>query len=171
MSELKQQLYSDCCYPLHKGVKPAETAEQLMRSRYSAFVLKRSDFIVQTTLPAQQHLLDKKEIIDWAAKTRWAGLEVLQYLPKVGKRHAQVDFKAYYHEGSHNDETNNKLDLSREILAHHELSVFVKAKPSAADQKWYWYYLDPTVRMRLTQKQPCICGSGDKFKRCCGAFI
>ncbi|MGO3082441.1 MAG: SEC-C metal-binding domain-containing protein, partial [Psychrobacter celer] len=28
--------------------------------------------------------------------------------------------------------------------------------------------LDPTVPMSVTQKQPCICGSGEKFKRCCG---
>ena len=37
-----------------------ETAEQLMRSRYSAFVLKNIPYIVQTTVPSQQTLLDEK---------------------------------------------------------------------------------------------------------------
>jgi SEC-C motif-containing protein len=129
-----------------------------MRTRYSAFVLVKPDYIVKTTLPAQQSLLDVNAIESWAKETDWAGLEIVQHAPKLGKRHAQVEFKAYF---------NTSNDASSQLQAHHELSAFVKVKDkSSKDARWY--FLDPTVVMNVTQKQPCICNSGEKFKRCCG---
>ena len=149
--------YSDCCQPYHDDMKKADTAERLMRSRYSAFVLVKSEYIVKTTLPAQQDLLDIKAIESWAAETDWAGLEIVRHTPKLGKRHAQVEFKAYF-------------NTPEGLQAHHELSAFVKIK-TKADNNAIWYFLDPTISMSVTQKQPCICGSGEKFKRCCGVYI
>ena len=149
--------YSDCCQPYHDDMKKADTAERLMRSRYSAFVLVKSKYIVETTLPLQQDLLDIKAIESWAAETDWAGLEIVRHTPKLGKRHAQVEFKAYF-------------NTPEGLQAHHELSAFVKTK-NKADNDASWYFLDPTVSMSVTQKQPCICGSDEKFKRCCGAYI
>ena len=168
-------LYQDCCQPYHDGIcnkkgnkkanqdidkvegAKADTAERLMRSRYSAFVLVKPEYIVKTTLPAQQALLDINAIKSWAKETDWAGLEIVAHTPKLGKRHAQVEFKAYFN-------AHDKLQ------AHHELSAFVKIKNKAANDA-NWYFLDPTVSMSITQKQPCICGSGEKFKRCCGVYI
>lgn len=162
--------YKDCCQPYHNDSHKAygitaNSAEQLMRTRYSAFVLVKVDYIVKTTLPAQQALLGVKAIEAWAKETDWAGLEIVQHTPKLGKRHAQVEFKAYY------NVVNNTADnLTEQMQAHHELSAFVKVtdKVNKHDR---WYFLDPTVTMTVTQKQPCICGSGEKFKRCCGGYI
>ena len=139
-----------------------------MRSRYCAFVLTKSnsklaEYIVATTLPAQQALLDKAAIKDWAINTPWSGLEIIEHRAKVGKRHAQVEFKAYF-ESPDDDLLAGKADKMNEQPSHHELSTFVKVQDN-------WYFLDPTVTMNVTQKQPCICGSGDKFKRCCGVYI
>lgn len=151
--------YAQCCKPLHNGERAAETAEMLMRSRYTAFVLVLPDYIVATTLPVQQALLDKAAIADWAVTTDWAGLEIVQHLAKLGKRHAQVEFKAYF---------NSDAGLQ----AHHELSTFVKATEQVGkNTPINWYFLDPTVAMNVTQKQPCLCGSGEKFKRCCGQYV
>lgn len=165
-------LYKDCCQPYHEALYnnalyngeigkaesiKAETAERLMRSRYSAFVLVIPEYIVKTTLPAQQNLLDIKAIKSWAKETNWAGLEILAHTPKLGKRHAQVEFKAYF-------------NMPDGLQAHHELSAFVQVK-SKANNDARWYFLDPTVEMILSQKQPCICGSGEKFKRCCGGYL
>ncbi|MBU5617224.1 YchJ family protein [Psychrobacter sp. TAE2020] len=153
--------YSDCCQPYHDAVDEnnsddpntvkADSAERLMRTRYSAFVLQKADYIVKTTVPAQQTLLDIKDIESWAQETDWAGLEIVKHLPKLGKGHAQVEFKAYY-------------NSAEGIKAHHELSSFVRI-----DERWY--FLDPTVAMTISQKQPCLCGSGEKFKRCCGGYL
>ena len=157
-------LYQDCCQPYHDGLLnkeadgiKAETAKRLMRTRYSAFVLVKPNYIVKTTIPAQQNLLDIKAIENWAKETDWAGLEIVTHTPKLGKRHAQVEFKAYF-------KTNENLQ------AHHELSAFVKVTDKLNNDA-RWYFLDPTVAMTVSQKQPCICGSGEKFKRCCGAYI
>ena len=160
-------LYQDCCQPYHDGLlnneadkidgaKP-DSAERLMRTRYSAFVLIKPEYIVKTTLPAQQNLLDIQAIESWAKETDWAGLEIVTHTPKLGKRHAQVEFKAYF-------------KTSNELQAHYELSAFVKVTDKANNDA-RWYFLDPTVEMTVTQKQPCICGSGEKFKRCCGIYL
>lgn len=163
-----QMSYSECCQPLHQGQAIAATSEALMRSRYSAFVLQLIDYIIDTTVPAQQSLLSRQDISDWAQQTQWAGLQIVQHIAKLDKRHSQVEFKAYYH----------SLEAGNLALhAHHELSTFVKVtsgnKPAgdAATEQSVWYFLDPTVVMGLSQKQPCLCGSGEKFKRCCGAYL
>ena len=136
-------LYQDCCQPYHDGLLnkeadgiKAETAKRLMRTRYSAFVLVKPNYIVKTTIPAQQNLLDIKAIENWAKETDWAGLEIVTHTPKLGKRHAQVEFKAYF-------KTNENLQ------AHHELSAFVKVIDKANNDA-RWYFLDPTVSMSVT---------------------
>lgn len=154
--------YSDCCQPYHDSIDDtngtqAKSAERLMRSRYSAFVLVLPEYIVKTTLPAQQALLDIKAIKKWARETNWAGLEIIKHTPKLGKRHAQVEFKAYF-------------NSAETLQAHHELSSFVKVTDKVNKEE-RWYFLDPTVTMSVTQKQPCLCGSGEKFKRCCGVYL
>ena len=155
--------YQDCCQPYHESLA-APNAERLMRSRYSAFVLVLPEYIVKTTVPAQQTLLDIKAIERWAKETDWAGLEIVTHTPKLGKRHAQVEFKAYF------NTKENSADLAEKIQAHHELSTFVTVKDRTSNDA-RWYFLDPTIAMTVTQKQPCICGSGEKLKRCCGGLL
>lgn len=43
--------YADCCEPLHDGIRAARTAEELMRSRYSAFAIGLSDYVFRTWHP------------------------------------------------------------------------------------------------------------------------
>lgn len=143
--------YDKCCQPLHLGGVPV-SAESLMRSRFSAFFLKNTDYIIATTTPSQQALLDKESLQAWADEMDWTHLRVMSHVPKIGKRHAQVRFRAYFRT---QDGTENY---------HEELSAFVKI-----DERWY--FLDPTVPVNLTNKQPCLCGSGEKFKACCGKFL
>lgn len=143
--------YANCCQPLHLGVAIAATAEQLMRSRYSAFAQHEIDYIVQTTAKGQQQALDVAAIRDWSESNQWLKLEVVQAQEKLDKNHAQVEFKAHYHDGQQAQE-------------HHEISHFVKYAGA-------WYFLDPTTEMKITMKQPCICGSERKFKQCCAQFL
>lgn len=143
--------YANCCQPLHLGVAIAATAEQLMRSRYSAFAQHEIDYIVQTTAKGQQQALDVAAIRDWSESNQWLKLDVVQAQEKLDKNHAQVEFKAHYHDGQQAQE-------------HHEISHFVKYAGA-------WYFLDPTTEMKITMKQPCICGSERKFKQCCAQFL
>ncbi|KGQ44918.1 preprotein translocase subunit SecA [Gallibacterium anatis] len=143
--------YQDCCQPLHQYQKIASTAEQLMRSRYSAFVLAEIDYIVKTTVPLQQTLLNSKALYQWARNTEWDGLEIVKVVPEMDNNHALVEFNAFFlHE--------NKR------MTHHELSAFVRI----AQQ---WYFLDPTVATKWGLKEPCFCHSGRKFKQCCAKYL
>ena len=137
-----------CCDPLHQG-KPAATPEQLMRSRYSAFVKQQLDYLIETTHPAQQSLLDRAAISAWSSQSQWLGLEVLQarYL-NPQQTIAEVEFKARWAEQG-------------QPFEHLERSFFVQR----ADQRWY--FLDPTVKTSKQRNQACLCGSGKKLKHCC----
>ena len=83
--------YEDCCGRFHSGNMFPETAEQLMRSRYSAFVLKNIPYIVQTTVPSQQPLLDEKALQDWADETQWLGLDIVK-AEALTKTQSAVEF-------------------------------------------------------------------------------
>ena len=141
--------YEDCCGRFHSGNMFPETAEQLMRSRYSAFVLKNIPYIVQTTVPSQQTLLDEKALQDWADETQWLGLEIVK-TETLTKIQSAVEFKAHF-------------QGSEQPQVHHEHSLFVKIDGR-------WYFVDPTVPLP-SNKQPCVCGSGKKFKHCCGGLL
>lgn len=142
--------YTECCEPFHLKSKIPETAEQLMRSRYSAYTLVNIPYIVETTVPNQQKYLDQAAMKVWGENTKWAGLEIINYLPSLSKKHSQVEFKAFF-------------DTEEGIQEHHELSLFVKI-----DNRWF--FVDPTVPLP-NQKQNCVCGSGKKFKHCCGHYL
>lgn len=149
------QTYETCCQLYHLGLVAAD-AQTLMRSRYSAFVVGDIDYIIKTTLPAQAKLLDRQALQAWSDEMTWLGLEIKSHIAKIGKRHAQVHFVAHYQrpDGSQGQ--------------HIERSAFVQIKEN---QDRLWYFLDPTVDLSITNKQPCPCGSGEKFKSCCGKFL
>lgn len=117
------QEYPLCCGRFHSFKARPLTALELMRSRYSAYVLKKIDYIVETTHPDSRSQNLKSEIEAWAESVSWNGLEIVRTSmgepkDKIGK----VEFKArYVHEG------NNRT--------HHELSRFKRYQKR-------WYYLD-----------------------------
>ena len=141
--------YEDCCGCFHTHARFPETAEQLMCSRYAAYVLKNVPYIVETTVPSQQALLNVQAIQVWAENTQWLGLQILK-TETLTKLQSAVEFHAVF-QGEEGEQT------------HHERSIFVKIDGR-------WYFVDPTVPLPM-MKQPCVCGSGKKFKHCCGGFL
>lgn len=143
--------YTTCCGPLHDGAA-ATSAEQLMRSRYSAYVLGLVDYLVSTTLPAQQAGLDRDAISAWSLQSTWLGLEVESSEVFGGQpEHAFVTFTARWHDstGEH---------------SHREQSSFVQ-------NEGRWYFIDPTVDVKAGRNDACPCGSGQKFKKCCASYL
>ena len=86
--------YADCCQPLHEGA-PAETAEALMRSRYSAYVLGLRDYLVGTWHPSTRPVPFE---LDATPGLRWLGLEVRRHA-QLGDDRAVVEFVARYKPG------------------------------------------------------------------------
>jgi len=139
--------YTHCCQPSHNG-SPAPTAERLMRSRYCAYTLGLIDYLIVTTLPAQQPRLEVAQMRAWSEQSRWLGLEVEKVNDGAGGNRAQVTFTAHWADP----------DGSRQ--SHRECSDF----------KWLgerWYFVDPNHTIKAGRNEPCPCGSGRKFKQCC----
>lgn len=73
--------YGSCCAPLHRGVRRAATAEQLMRSRYSAYALGEVDYLLRTQAPdrsSRQPLARQRRALEQSCRqVRWLRLEIL----------------------------------------------------------------------------------------------
>lgn len=108
--------YQNCCKPLHAGEKHAETAETLMRSRFSAFAIPNGDYLMRTTLPAKRKYHSKEELQEWGEINQWIKLEIVN-TPAINK----VEFKAFY------------IDEHGTEQIHHELSVFQKMS-----DRWFY---------------------------------
>ena len=150
--------FKQCCEPFISGKKQAETAEQLMRARYTAYTQVQMDFIENTHDPRTREDVDMDANRKWAESTTWTGLEILE--TKDGGTDDNVgivEFKASF-----------KTDEGIQI--HHELSEFRKR-----DGIWFFYDAKtpggrPVVRTeaKVGRNDPCPCGSGKKYKKCCG---
>jgi len=149
--------YSACCEPYISGDSLPETAEQLMRSRYSAYATVNVDYLHNSLHPDYQSDHDVNAARKWAADSDWMGLEIVS--TAAGGKDDEtgiVEFKASYRE-------NGKVHQL------HEISRFEKVEGR-------WTYVDgempkpQTVRneTKVGRNDPCPCGSGKKFKKCCG---
>ena len=68
--------YEDCCGPLIDGREQASTAEALMRSRYSAYVVGAIDYLGETLHPEHRTDWDREATQRWASQSSWKSLEI-----------------------------------------------------------------------------------------------
>lgn len=150
--------FDECCAPVLAGTKKAATAEALMRARYTAYVVGAIDFIINTCKEgAGQGDIDRKATEDWSRKSTWHGLKILR-TEKGGESDATgvVEFEADY-------TLNGRRDT------HHETANFEKVSDS-------WLYTTGALKTvtvhregrKIGRNEPCPCGSGKKYKNCCG---
>ncbi|WP_445157781.1 YchJ family protein [Halomonas sp. E14] len=135
--------YAGCCGRFHAG-EAAPTPEALMRSRYSAFALGLDDYLLATW-----HASTRPTDLNWDEATHWIRLEVLDH--RAAGERGHVHFRATFREG-------------RRWGVLEENSRFVH-------EAGRWCYVDgePTLaRLKPGRNDPCPCGSGRKFKSCCG---
>lgn len=139
--------YETCCGLLIEGPETADSAETLMRSRYCAYVVGAGEYLVATTVPEKQVPEDAELIRTHAEQTTWLGLTILD--SEEEENRATVAFKAFYREGD------------GAIRVHHEKSTFRKLDGR-------WYYDEGTLyEAEVGRNEPCPCGSGKKYKKCC----
>jgi SEC-C motif-containing protein len=120
-----------------------------MRSRYCAFVLGNSNYLLQTwhadTRPAQLVL---------SPDVSWFGLEIVAIeAGEAQDSEGRVEFMA-------------KFNGHDRLQYLHERSRFVR-------EDGRWFYVDgesvPQAKApKIGRNEPCPCGSGKKYKRCCG---
>jgi len=143
-------LLTECCQPFLNGDARPETAEQLMRSRFTAFFLGDEDYIILTTHPAKRKDDDIHSIRNTIRNCKWLELFVLNTKNgSVNDQKGTVEFIAAY------------LAVTQGLL--HEISSFKKIDG-------LWYYVDGEVQNTPIpgRNDPCWCSSGKKHKKCHG---
>ena len=133
-----------------------KTAEELMRARYHAYETCNMEFIKESHDPDNTEGIDWAECEKWARESQWLGLEIIS-TTKGGEddKDGIVEFKATYIE-------NGKT------IVHHERSYFVKRNGVWFYQKWLPITSTRINENRVGRNDPCPCGSGKKYKKCCG---
>lgn len=144
--------YENCCGRFLSGQGTPSTPEELMRSRYTAYATGNLDYIAKTMKPPASLDFDISSAKGWEQKIQWTKLEIIKSYFKDDK--GFVEFQAHFIE-----------DNQEQML--HELSEFHHENNA-------WYYVDahhpqqPFRNSAVTgRNEPCPCGSGKKFKKCC----
>lgn len=145
-----------CCGPYISGATLPATAEQLMRSRYTAFCRHDWNYLRATCHPDGPQLGQDPEQGGVNAQLEWTGLEVLT--TEAGAPtddDGVVDFVARYR-------------AAGSPHALREKSIFKKH-----GGRWLYFSgknlaLPKSNDSKVGRNDPCPCGSGKKFKKCCG---
>ena len=149
--------YADCCEPVITGTRSATTAEALMRARYTAYTQVELNFLHDSLHPDKREDADPEGARDWAENSEWHGLQIVETRDGgPDDDRGQVEFIATYTHGG-------------EVQNYHEVAEFAKV-----DGTWYFEEGQPGVRKpvvrdepKIGRNDPCPCGSGKKYKRCC----
>jgi len=139
--------FSMCCEPLLTGKIIANSPEQLMRSRYTAFVQQHSEYLLRTW-----HSRTRPEYLNFADNpVTWLKLTI-NYVSEIiaDSTSGIVDFTTDYMEKS-------------SICTLREKSTFLRE-----DDRWFYLNGSSDLqRKKVERNKLCPCGSGKKFKRCC----
>ena len=150
--------YSECCEPIIKGTALAQSPEALMRSRYTAYVKQEIGWLKESLEATQRSDFDEPSVEAWSRDSEWLGIEIKQTKTEEEKNIGWVEFIARFKQGN----------ITRN---HHELGEFHKVGGA-------WFFYDGrAVKQETVHKEgpdvgrndPCPCGSGKKYKKCCGA--
>ena len=149
--------YGECCEPYLLGRVKAPTAEALMRSRYSAYALGAIDYLYQTSSARVRKEFDAESSRKWSESAEWTGIEILSTSGDAADDKAVIEFVAHY--------KVEKTDYN-----HHERAEFARVKDE-------WVFMDGKIigheperreTPKIGRNDPCSCGSGKKYKKCCG---
>lgn len=138
--------YDHCCEVFLSGQKKPATAEQLMRSRYSAFCRKEANYLIATSHPSSHQPDDQQNLHATFQATVWKGLRIITATDNT------VEFCAFFHQPPAN---------SLEQL--HENSSFIKDR-----EQWYYLSGQQLPALKIGRNDRCYCGSDKKVKACCG---
>lgn len=167
--------FEDCCQPLINRSKQAQTPEQLMRSRFSAYATKAYQYIFDTYAKQSQTSLSIADIQASAEGCQWFALVIH---PEEGSSRLitnsseqSVEFSAFY------------IDDDK-LIEMREKSRFVLEQGNCETTKAHkqWRYIDGDIIKHdnladIKRNQLCPCNNyptswvskkGKKYKQCCG---
>ncbi len=149
--------FQECCEPFLLGHAKPSTATQLMRSRYTAYALSAVDYLYETSGPRVQKEFDAANTKTWSQSALWTGLEILkEHKGAKDDEEGVVEFIAHY-------------TVKEKPFNHHEIASFARYNGN-------WVFIDGRIvgtdpvrreSPKIGRNDPCPCGSGKKFKKCC----
>jgi len=107
--------YTVCCEPIISGKKDAVTAQELMRSRYTAFTKANVDYLMRSHSAKTRPVKESKSIEKWAKSVVWMGLTIIQ--TQAGEARDEtgyVEFKALYLENMKPQQIHERSLFQRE---------------------------------------------------------
>lgn len=155
--------FAACCGPYLSRAEAAPTAEALMHSRYAAYARGDTDYLEMTLLPRKRAGFSAAATKAWSVDVTWTGLE-------VGRTEA----------GGAGDETGVVAFTARYVKAGEAMELREVSRFKKKGGRWFYVEgvegdapeaVAPAAAKapEVGRNSPCPCGSGKKFKRCCGA--
>ncbi|MDF1880238.1 SEC-C domain-containing protein [Sulfurimonas sp. MAG313] len=132
--------FDTCCEVFLSAKKYPSTAVELMRSRYSAYVLKNGQYLYDTCSKSLKNIEDISIINN--QDIQWLSLKIGSFSDK------EVTFMAYYKE-------------EKQIIVMKEKSSFI------LEENQLKYDSGIMLESSISRNEACPCGSGKKYKKCC----
>jgi SEC-C motif-containing protein len=133
--------FEACCGKFISKKEKPKSAVELMRSRYSAYVLKNGQYLYDTCAKHLQNTEDIEAIN--GHDIQWFGLKIESFSEK------EVTFMAYYKENS-----------IMAVMKEHSYFII--------DDEGYKYDRGEILEAKISRNELCPCASGKKHKKCCG---
>lgn len=119
--------YDHCCGPFHAGTAAPETAEQLMRSRFSAYALGKVDYLIATRAEAKRGEENRDELANYCKSVSCVSLKITR--KEKGGKEDDSGIVAFH----------ASLQASGRRSLHSETSSFVR-------ESGRWVYVDGVVK-------------------------
>ncbi|TKB02228.1 zinc chelation protein SecC [Alteromonas portus] len=183
--------FNECCEPFIKGVEYPNSAEQLMRSRFSAYATAHYQYILETYTKEKQLALSVEELAKSAQGATWFALKVHPTLAansvdslvnnSVGSTEASsIDSSA--HASAKVEALTSAEPILKPNTAVVEFTAYYFENKSmyqlhetsnfcVEDGKWRYHdgeLHDDCGKVKYGRNLPCVCGSNKKYKQCCG---
>jgi len=129
-----------------------------MRSRYCAYVKGQIDYLRDTMSSDIRGEFERAETENSSREAKWVGLEI---------RNCDA--------GGPDDETGQVEFVARFKLEGEERALHEAAEFRREDGRWVYSggemnpKAPPRQSVKIGRNEPCPCGSGKKYKKCCGA--
>ncbi|MEQ3647066.1 YchJ family metal-binding protein [Alteromonas sp.] len=147
--------FERCCEPFLNGTELPKSAEQLMRSRFSAYATNQYEYVLNTYTREKQKGLTVENLKQSADGALWFALQITP--PSAQEATSDtVEFTAFYYE-------------SKSLFQLHETSNFL-----IEDNQWRYHdgtLHDDCGKIKYGRNLPCLCGSNKKFKQCCATKL
>lgn len=159
------QTYGNCCGIYHAGLRDAETAETLMRSRYCAFYLRDGEYLTRTLAKEKRPGFNGDTVAH--DTTKWSGLEIVDRVAGgVLDQTGIVEFIASFVEHGQTGQLHERSNFERRDGKWVYVDgTFPNVEPRSAISP---RKSDTPATAKIGRNDPCPCGSGKKFKKCCG---